>query len=188
MLLKPTTFRLHLGACVFMSVFVHQCLCVQLCVRVWGGGKGRAGSPSVLIFIVSSCCSIWRFSWPMHICPSFTPSCDSNVVPWKHASAHSLADKKIKRKKKIINPLRADSLGILPPILLWLFARLWHPGCDRTVTLLTKSFSWALACWDYRFSQEATHKWGEIREQQQGDVRCQASVLGNSHIHLYVIV
>lgn len=122
-----------------------MCVCECVCALVCERRRRRRGIPhlnqsqSLLVFIVSSCCSIRRFGWPVHICPSLPPSCDSNVVSWKHASTHSVW--RIKRKKKkITNPLRADSLGILPPILLLLlFARLRHPRCVRTVTLLTKS-------------------------------------------------
>ena len=110
--------------------FAHQCrLCACARGRRRGRRRGRWGFPrrvgSPLVFIVSSC-SIRRFGWPMRICPSPPPSCDSNVLPWMPASTHSLthsvvADKKKKMKsKKITNPLRADSLGILPPILLLL--------------------------------------------------------------------
>lgn len=43
-----------------------------------------------LLFIASSCCSIWRFGRPERICPALPPSCDSDVVSWKHASTQSV--------------------------------------------------------------------------------------------------
>lgn len=106
MLLKPTTFQ---TASVSPCVSVHQCLCVQLECEEEGREGQAVSAYSSLSYpavahsgdLADPCISAILHS---KLC--------CNVVPWKHASTHSLWP-----IKKIINPLRADSLGILPPIL-----------------------------------------------------------------------